>query len=427
MSDTENNSLEPAFSVSEFSLIVKNHIEDHFQKIDIEGEISNLSQSATGHWYFSLADEQASISTCLFRNDALRNIVIQNLKNGDFVRITAEISFYPKKSSLQLIVKKIILTSKKLGPRQQYELLKKKFTAEGLFDLKHKKMLPPYPKKIVVIAAEQSAALADFIAIFRRRSFTGEVIIIPSLVQGEKAPVSLLSALEQAQVIPDLDAIIFARGGGSFDDLMCFNHEAIVRAVFASKTVVISAIGHEIDFTLLDYVADYRMETPSASAEFITEWQVKIINTMESLRKTLFLRGQGYLHQLQIINQKYAPEKVFQLLLQNIHSWRQKLFLWEPKINILERRLYQLRLRLEEIMSHLLKLIQTKQSFYVDYIIKIQGLLDGVNPTKVLQRGYALVYAKDKMITSKEMMAKNHEHAELKIKFYDGEFVIKKE
>src|SRR5665647_366517 len=259
-----------AATVSDLLSSIKDVLENHFHEVMVQGEVSNLSPSTSGHWYFSLSDDKASISCALFKMDALRNPLIRSLKDGDKIIIFGPLSVYSKRGTFQILAKRIMPA----GAGQlklQFERLKAKLSAEGLFDLDIKKILPTFPQKIAVITAEHGAALQDFLNVIKRRSLWLDIIIIPALVQGDGAPRSLISALKKAQNLDGVDVVVLTRGGGSMEDLWAFNDEELVRTIAACPIPVVSAVGHQVDFTICDYVSDFRSETPTAAAETLSQ------------------------------------------------------------------------------------------------------------------------------------------------------------
>src|SRR5690606_12931867 len=205
----------------------------------------------------------------------MRNPLIRNLKNGDKIVVVGPISVYQKRGSFQLLAKRIFPAGE--GQlKLQYERLKARLSQEGLFDIEKKKPIPKFPRRIAVITAEHGAALQDFLNVMERRSLWMDILIIPALVQGDGAPRSLLNALKKAESIEGVDVIVLTRGGGSIEDLWGFNDENLVRAIDNCTIPVISAVGHQVDFTLCDYVSDHRSETPTAAAEILSQPQTEL-------------------------------------------------------------------------------------------------------------------------------------------------------
>ncbi len=270
-------------SVSEFSARFKTLIKISIPELWIRGEISNLKTYSSGHTYFTLKDDNASISAVLFKG-YMQN---SSLKLAEGMKILAygEISVYETRGSYQIIVKAFMPDG--LGSlSEKFEALKKKLSQEGLFDSSRKKPIPDLPKKIAVITSETGAAIRDFLSILRRRNWSGEIIILPSRVQGTEAAQEIVSQIKIAQNL-DLDLLILMRGGGSLEDLWSFNEEIVARAVAASAVPTISAVGHEIDFTLSDFSADLRAETPSAAAELVSSKFIELKENLYSLESEI--------------------------------------------------------------------------------------------------------------------------------------------
>lgn len=254
-------------SVSEFTRRVKTLLESGIRPGWVRGEVSNLRAQASGHVYFSLKDAGAQLGAVLFRGDATRQTV--KLRDGLQVVVYGEVSVYEARGQYQLIVRVVIDDG--VGRLQrEFEALKAKLAAEGLFAAERKKPLPTLPLTVGFITSPTGAAVQDFMRILIRRQWRGRVVVLPAKVQGEGAAAEMVAMLQTAEELGIFDLIVIGRGGGSIEDLWAFNEEPLVRAVAACNTPVISAVGHEIDFTLCDFAADVRAETPSAAAELIT-------------------------------------------------------------------------------------------------------------------------------------------------------------
>jgi exodeoxyribonuclease VII large subunit len=233
----------------------------------VRGEVSNVRAQASGHVYFSLKDAGAQVSAVLFRGDAARQTV--KLRDGQQVVVYGDVSVYEARGQYQLIVRVVIEDG--VGRLQrEFEALKARLAAEGLFDPAAKKAIPPLPACVGFVTSPTGAAVQDFIRIMSRRSWRGRVVVLPAKVQGEGAAAEMAAMLELAQERGIFDLLVIGRGGGSLEDLWAFNEEVLVRAVAACTVPIISAVGHEIDFTLCDFAADVRAETPSAAAELIS-------------------------------------------------------------------------------------------------------------------------------------------------------------
>jgi exodeoxyribonuclease VII large subunit len=254
-------------SVSEFTRRVKTLVETGIRPGWVRGEVSNLRAQASGHVYFSLKDTGAQLACVLFRGDALRQSVA--LRDGLQLLAYGEISVYEQRGQYQLIVRLVVEDG--LGRLQQeFERLKQRLADEGLFDPARKAAIPPMPGTIGFITSPTGAAVQDFIRILLRRGWRGRLVILPAKVQGEGAAAEMVEMLRQAEALNIFELLVIGRGGGSLEDLWAFNEEPLVRAVAGCSVPIISAVGHEIDFTLCDFAADVRAETPSAAAELIS-------------------------------------------------------------------------------------------------------------------------------------------------------------
>ena len=253
-------------SISELNRIIKMKFDSSafFNRVFIKGEISNFKvQMPSGHCYFTIKDEMSRISAVMFKGTA--NKVGTNFKDGDMVNVVGKISVYEASGNYQIYIESMELN----GSGDLYKkflLLKEKLYKEGLFDESHKKQIPKYPKKIGVVTASTGAAIRDIITTIKRRYPLCEVILFPSLVQGVSAKEDIVKKIELANTF-DIDTLIVGRGGGSIEDLWAYNEEIVARAIYNSKVPIISAVGHEIDFTIADYVADKRAATPTGAAE----------------------------------------------------------------------------------------------------------------------------------------------------------------
>ncbi len=254
-------------SVSVFTRRVKTLLESGLGASWVRGEVSNVRAQSSGHVYFSLKDAGAQVSAVLFRGDALRQTV--KLRDGQQVVVYGQVSVYEARGQYQLIVRLVIEDG--VGRLQrEFEALKAKLAAEGLFAPEKKRALPPLPACVGFVTSPTGAAVQDFIRIMARRGWRGRVVVLPAKVQGEGAAVEMAAMLALAQELGIFDLLVIGRGGGSLEDLWAFSEEVLVRAVAASTVPIISAVGHEIDFSLCDFAADVRAETPSAAAELIS-------------------------------------------------------------------------------------------------------------------------------------------------------------
>lgn len=280
-------------SVSQLNSRARLLLEDVFAQVWVEGEISNLAKPASGHLYFTLKDSQAQVRCALFRQNAAR--VRQALRDGLAVKVRGKVSLFEGRGDYQLIVDAVEPAGDG-ALRLAFEALKEKLSGEGLFAVERKRALPAHPQHIGIVSSPSGAVIRDIISVFRRRAPQVALTLVPSAVQGREATAQLVRALQLADRA-GFDAIILARGGGSLEDLWCFNEEAVARAVAACITPVVSAVGHETDVSISDFVADVRAPTPSAAAELLAPDTADLQRRLDSLRRRLLLRMQGLLAQ----------------------------------------------------------------------------------------------------------------------------------
>lgn len=413
-------------SVSEIINAIKSQLEGEFQAITVEGEVSNLSGSAAGHYYFTLSDKSASISCALFKMDALRNPIIRKCKNGDKIIVSGPISVYSRRGTFQLIAKRISPVGQG-DLKAQFEELKRKLTSEGLFDLDIKKPIPPLPKRIAVITALGGAALQDFLNIIRRRSSWYDISIIPAVVQGDKCPSSVISAINTAERKGDFDVIVITRGGGSLEDLWGFNSEALVRKAFECRIPIVSAVGHQVDFSLLDFVSDLRCETPSSAAEILTTEQVRLSERLRQNAKHLRSLAIEFKGEIERKTEKFNPINMIPMLLNSIKDQRERL----ENVNLSKK--------VDPVgvyghfqsLDNSLERIKERSLFYTldkeHRLLRAKAVLDSLNPKGVLKRGYTMLEEDSgKMLTSYAEFVKIDETKSLKITFSDGSGKVKK-
>lgn len=355
------------YTVSRLNNEVKGLLEGTFTHIWVEGEISNFASPASGHWYFSLKDAGAQVRCALFRGSQRR--LNFTPKDGLHVLIRARASLYPNRGEFQLIAEHI--EERGEGKLQRaFEALKKKLEAAGWFDPAHKKSFPIFPKQIGVVTSPTGAAIRDILTVLKRRYPCVSVIIYPTLVQGNTAAPEIAKAIETANLRNECDVLIVSRGGGSLEDLWPFNEEIVAKAIYESRLPVISGVGHEIDFTIADFVADLRAPTPSAAAEIITPDKNELLAKLNR-------QQQQCMRQMQ---QKIAHSK--QTLL-----WTQKhLQQHHPK-----RRLNERMQQLDFLEATLAQLIKQRISKIQSLLAQGAATLDALSPLATLNRGYAIV------------------------------------
>lgn len=324
------------FTVSALTAQIKALLEDHFPLVWVSGEVSNLRQPLSGHYYFTLKDEGAQLRAVLFRGDhqGLRHKPAERQK----IICRGRLGVYEPRGEYQLIVD--YLEPLGLGTlAQAFEELKRRLAAEGLFAPEHKRALPFLPRRVAVVTSPTGAAIRDFLHVLHRRFPNIEVIVFPVKVQGWGAAAEIAAAIETLNTLPDLDVLVLARGGGSIEDLWAFNEEIVARAIYASEVPVISAVGHEIDFTIADLVADLRAPTPSAAAELVVQRQEELRGNLAHLGRRLVLQMQT-----------------------RLAAHRDRLGLTCRRLPDLRRRLGDLRLRLDDRGEHLVRLARGRLS-----------------------------------------------------------------
>ncbi len=414
-------------SVSELVSAIKSQLESEFHEVMVEGEVTNLSTSASGHWYFNLSDDEASISCALFKGDALRNPLVRNIKDGDKIAVLGPLSVYQKRGTFQLIVKRIIPAGEgKL--KLQFEKLKAKLASEGLFDLDRKKQIPVYPKKIAILTAEQGAALQDFLEVMRRRALWFDILILPCLVQGDGAAPSLLKALTYLETRDDIDVVVLARGGGSLEDLWAFNDERLARKLAGYKHPTISAIGHQVDYSLTDYVADLRCETPTAAAETLSQPQTVLKNRMQTVSAHLKKNMQTSLYEIAKKKEHYHPRAMISKISEGVQNYKNRL----AKMSFHSRGeiligLHQKQMELDEVynkFSHQFKLWPERINQKLSSFYKV---LCALSPKDVLKRGYSFIETKERSVVSSKLdFDKLDKEVSFSIHFHDGEGKVKK-
>jgi len=386
----QNNETGNIYTPSELNHEARLHLEAGFGRIWIEGELSNLSRPASGHLYFSLKDDKAQISCALFRS----NTYGMGFKpeNGMLVRARGRVSLYEARGNYQLIADSLVRSGEGLL-RAKFELLKNTLASEGLFDEANKKNLPAYPLRIAVITSPSGAALQDILNVLQRRWPLSTVRIYGVPVQGDEAAPAIVDALTAVNEHNWADVIITGRGGGSLEDLWAFNEESVARAIYASDLPVVSAVGHEIDFSISDFVADLRAPTPSAAAELITPDQRALKQNLTALRNRIQQRSQ---YQLQRLYQKldHLSHRLRQQHPgQRLAQHRKMLQQATRRLQLAGSRIVpQRRQYLQDLARHRLfpagkRIVPERQRILQD----LARTLNAVSPLPTLARGYAIV------------------------------------
>jgi len=310
-----------ALSVSELTGLVKNLLEEALPEVVVEGEISNWRPASSGHVYFTLKDSGAMIQAVMFKGKASR--LAFRPVDGTLVRARGAVSVYAARGQYQLIVESM----QKAGEGDILAMLeerKRRLAAEGLFDAGRKPPLPAFPTRVAVITSPTGAALRDILSVLGRRNAGIRVTILPAAVQGEEAPAALIRQLETANAFRLGDVIIIGRGGGSLEDLLAFSDESVVRAVAASKIPVISAVGHEIDWSLCDYAASLRAPTPSAAAELVSESASSVVDRIYAATDTLTLSLKARLERARLLIESFSPEHLELRFERTLQPYRQR-------------------------------------------------------------------------------------------------------
>ncbi len=358
---------ESIFSVSQLNAMVQRLLADTFSGIWVEGEIAEVSRPHSGHVYFSLKDADSQLRGVMWRSTAQR--VKFDLEEGQVVICRGDIDVYPPRGTYQLVVKQI--QPKGIGPLQlAFRQLHQRLSAEGLFDEQWKKEIPPYPRSVAFVTSPSGAAIRDFLEISRRRFPGLPLLVIPARVQGEGAAEEIVQGIEAANRLKNPpDILIVGRGGGSMEDLWCFNDERVVRAIFASEIPVVSAVGHEIDVTLSDLVADLRALTPSEAAERIVPSRDELQNQTFQLQQRL----------ASALRRRYD---LAELALQSLLSRR-----------LFTQPLEWLMLRSQTVDELTMKLERASDGYWnkkEEQLTVAAAKLESLSPLKVLSRGYSV-------------------------------------
>tara|TARA_R110000868_G_scaffold201748_1_gene449261 strand:- start:4139 stop:5419 length:1281 start_codon:yes stop_codon:yes gene_type:complete len=422
-----------ALSVSSLVSSVKQSLEGEYSFVSVVGEVSNLSRSSAGHIYFTLSDKDSGLSAVLFKGDALRNTGTRTLKDGDKITCHGGLSVYTKRGTFQLVVRRFEAAGSG-DLKEQYEKLKRELAGQGLFDPEAKKQIPHFPKRVAVITAEGGAALQDFLNVYRRRALSGEVVVIPAVVQGQASAQSLRNALAKAikhglsSSALAFDVIVLTRGGGSMEDLWSFNDEGLAWDIYNCPIPIISAVGHQVDYTICDYVSDLRCETPTAAAQILTQYQTEVSANLGRIKAqllhsslTLKARGPERLKEL-------SPNTLVAILRDRMNLAARRLR--ECRIDDKIERLSgfnELSLRLDDCSRKLVTSEQRRVEQLSFKIEKLGNMMSALNPKQVLNRGYTYVSDDShKVVSNKASWNKLAKEQELNLHFSDGPVKIKR-
>src|SRR5579864_2786748 len=401
------------WTVRDLVAAVRTHLEREYGDVWVEGEISNFRAHDSGHLYFTLKDRNAQIRVVMFRSSA--RLLRFRPEDGLQVIVRGRVTIYEDRGELQMSAEYV--EPKGAGALQiAFEQLKAKLEAEGLFDSARKKPIPTLPRRIGIVTSPQAAALRDILNILRRRHDTASVLIFPAQVQGDAAALEVMAGVRYFNKARTGDVIIVARGGGSAEDLAAFNHEGLARAVAASEIPVISAVGHETDFTILDFVADLRAPTPSAAAELVIRSRQEIEDHAAALHERLsramryrLLMGRQALTEL-------AQHGAFARMMEVIRQRQQKIDDLTHRLELAERQLLQQAHRRWEMISAAVRhydlrmvlagirrelevgtaaLVSVMRNVLLQHRVRsdrLQTALQSLSPLAILERGYALVF-----------------------------------
>lgn len=367
--EAEASAHERAWTVTELTSRIRGILEPSLSQIWVQGEVSNCRPAASGHLYFTLKDPENQISVVQFRSryGARSGSPSFQIKDGMQVLCRGKISVYGSRGQYQVVADQI----EPLGAgalQVAYEQLKARLAAEGLFSAERKRPLPAYPLRLAIVTSPTGAALQDMLTVLKRRAPHVSVVVVPALVQGEQAPAQILRGLQRANQEDLGDIIVLARGGGSIEDLWAFNDEALARAIAASPKPVVSAVGHEVDFTIGDFVADLRAPTPSAAAEIVTARWVDLGRQLTDTRHRL---------------RQWVERK--------IQDQRRSLQLMTARLKSPKDRLRERSQRLDELFSRLERGISVALDQRRSKLIRYSAQLDALSPLRVLDRGYSIV------------------------------------
>ncbi|NLO10179.1 MAG: exodeoxyribonuclease VII large subunit [Clostridiales bacterium] len=391
-----------AYTVTEINQYIKNmFIKDpYLNYIYVKGEVSNCKYHTSGHIYFTLKDTQGQLTCVMFAGQ--RRSLTFRMEEGQSVIVLGNISVYERDGKYQLYANQIVLDG--LGVLyERFEKLKKDLETEGLFERTHKKSIPPYPKRVGIVTASTGAAIQDIVNISKRRNPYVQLILYPALVQGAGAAESIVRGIKALDML-NCDVMIIGRGGGSIEDLWAFNEEIVARAIYSSSTPIISAVGHETDVTIADYVADLRAPTPSAAAELAVNDYISFNSLLQEYKRRIF---KAAMH-----NVTYHQSMIRELKL--------RLFYASPS--------YQIKQKRQQLMD-----IEQKLTYHMDYKLKDAHhrlelyitKMEGLSPLTKLKKGYALVRGEDGKPIQSIKNVKIHD--KLMISLIDGELVSRVE
>lgn len=381
-------------TVSELTAKIRGILEPSFSEIWVQGEVSNTRPAGSGHLYFSLKDSGSTIAAAVFGWGGKKKPPFE-MRDGLQVLCRGKVSVYPPRGNYQLIIDHV----EPLGAgalQLAFEQLKAKLASEGLFDPKRKRTLPPFPKKIAVITSPSGAAIRDMLNIMKRRAPNVEVLVIPAVVQGDDAPRQLIRGIDAANQYGLAEILVLARGGGSMEDLWCFNDENLARAIAKSKIPVISAVGHEIDFTISDFVSDLRAPTPSAAAELVTGHWADIAAQV-----------------------RLARDRMRSLITRDLMNRRQLLALLSARVVSPIDKLREQAQRTDDLAMRLERAMQNRLEHRRLALGRLLGKMEALSPLRVLERGYSIMKGSNGGVIRSQHEVKKDEI--VTVTFHDGQ------
>lgn len=368
---TELFQKDTVFTVSNLTSLIREILEGTFSNITLEGEISNYRPNSSGHLYFTLKDEGAQISAVMFRGRAMSLDFVP--KDGMKVKCTGSISVYAPRGNYQIIINKMEIAGAG-NILQILEERKKRLAAEGLFNSENKKPIPRFSKRVGIVTSPTGAALRDILQITKRRNPGVDVVILPALVQGDGAAITIANMVKTANDFNLCDVLIVGRGGGSLEDLLPFSEEVVVRAIATSRIPVVSAVGHEIDWALSDYAADMRAPTPSAAAELVVPKQSDILQGLAAYKEEFYNQITGKVERLKLMIKSFDVGNM------------------EVRFRSIEQPLLN---RLENARQSLIDGMNTKIKDTRQIIQQSVHILEQASPQTILNRGYSMVRTAD--------------------------------
>ena len=384
-------------TVSEITSQIKETLESEFEEIKVVGEISNFKAHYSGHWYFTLKDSNAQISCTMWKG--INNYVFFKPQDGMKVIVSGKITVYPPRGNYQIDVKSMKIAGE--GELQAaFEKLKRKLAEEGLFDNSIKKPIPQFPSKIGIVTAIDGAALKDMISVAKRRYPLVNLIVASAKVQGQGSAEDISNKIALLNKLKDLDLIIIGRGGGSLEDLWAFNEEVTARAIYNSKIPIISGVGHEVDFTIADFVADLRAPTPTAAMELATPNQDEIFDFLRNFNYSLSKRIEEIIEDKTTEVEKIIETYGFRIVKDKIKN----------RYQFLDSTSYKLQNGINKV------LLKNKNKYEL-----LKKIIESNNFNKILQKGYTVVSQENHYIDREAKLDKNKK---VKIKFFDNEIEL---